>query len=103
MYERRWMRFGRVVTPTFRHGAQMFLALSIAMIMPLFPLHGQSRGAQPEQIRYDEATRTFRIDAADVSYIFGVNQNEQLQTLYWGKRLRPGDPVSAARADGGTS
>jgi hypothetical protein len=34
----------------------------------------------------------FRIDAADISYALGVNEKGELQTLYWGKRLRPGDP-----------
>jgi alpha-galactosidase len=103
MYEKRWIGFGRAVTHTFRHDARMFLAFGASMIMSLFQLHGQSAGIQPEPIRYDEAARVFRIDAADVSYVFGVNQNGQLQTVYWGKRLRPGDPVLPPRADGGTS
>src|ERR1700723_2320085 len=85
MYNKRWMRLMRVVTPAFRHGARMLLTLSASLIMPLFQLHGQSAGAHPETIRYDEAARTFRIDAADVSYVIGINQNHQLQTLYWGK------------------
>jgi alpha-galactosidase len=54
-------------------------------------------------IRYDDAGRTFRLEAADVSYVLGVNQEGELQSLYWGKRLRPSDPISAARADNGTS
>ena len=55
------------------------------------------------RILYDEATHTFRMDGAGVSYVFGVNQNGELQTLYWGKRLQPADPIPPARADGGTS
>jgi alpha-galactosidase len=55
------------------------------------------------QIRYDDATHTFRLEAADVSYVLGVNENGWLQTLYWGKRLRPADPFPSARSDGGSS
>jgi alpha-galactosidase len=49
-------------------------------------------------IRYDETTHTFRMDGAGVSYVFGVNQNGELQSIYWGKRLRPADPIPAARS-----
>ena len=54
-------------------------------------------------IRYDDTARTFRLEAADVSYVLGVNQQGELQSLYWGKRLQPSDPIPAARADNGTS
>jgi alpha-galactosidase len=54
-------------------------------------------------VRYDAAARTFRLEAADVSYVLGVNQDGQLQSLYWGKRLRAADPIPAARKDNGTS
>ena len=49
-------------------------------------------------IRYDAATRVFHIDAGDTSYVFGINENQQLQSLYWGKRLRAGDSFSPAKA-----
>ena len=49
-------------------------------------------------IRFDAATRVFRIDAADTSYVFGVNENQQLQSLYWGKRLGPDDSFPPAKA-----
>ena len=54
-------------------------------------------------IRYDQAARTFRLEAADISYVLGVNQEGELQSLYWGKRLRPADPIPAALADKETS
>jgi alpha-galactosidase len=43
-------------------------------------------------IRYNAQTHVFRIDAKEVSYIFGVNQVGELQSLYWGRRLDPHDP-----------
>ena len=51
--------------------------------------------AQPTQsqarVRYDAPTRTFRIDSAGVTYAFGINQNGELQSIYWGKRLADSD------------
>lgn len=70
-------------------------------------VQGQATGAVVQQIRneirYDETTHTFRMDGAGVSYVFGVNESGELQSLYWGKRLQPGDPFPPARADEGTS
>ena len=83
-----------------------FLLAALCAASFVFGLAGtvaQSSTAVPAQIHYDEAAHTFRMDAADVSYVFGVNQNGELQTLYWGKRLRPADPFPEARADEGSS
>jgi alpha-galactosidase len=35
----------------------------------------------------------FRLDAAKVTYAFGVNEKGQLQSIYWGPRLAPNDPL----------
>src|SRR5580698_10422085 len=52
----------------------------------------------PATTQYDAASRVFRLDAADSTYVLGINQNSQLQTLYWGKRLSANDPFPAAKA-----
>jgi alpha-galactosidase len=31
-----------------------------------------------------EAQRVFRLDGGDVTYVVGVNETGQLQTIYWG-------------------
>ena len=54
----------------------------------------ETRGA----ITYDAQTKVFRIDAADVSYAFGVNERGELQALYWGGRLTAGDRLPAAHS-----
>ena len=54
--------------------------------------------AQPPAITYDSASKTFRLDAASVSYIFGINERNELQSLYWGHRLAPSDHVPAAHS-----
>jgi len=52
-------------------------------------------GTMPAQenatIRYDAASKVFRIDAANITYAFGINNKQQLQTIYWGKRLGAAD------------
>jgi alpha-galactosidase len=86
-----------------RLGISLANAFCVSVIASVSPALGQSAGAAPERILYDETTHTFRLDAAGVSYIFGVNQNGEVQTLYWGPRLQPADPIPPARADAGTS
>jgi alpha-galactosidase len=58
-------------------------------------------GAQPNMasVHFDDQTRVFRIDAADMSYVLGINENKQVQTLYWGKRLSAGDTFAAPHSD----
>ena len=52
----------------------------------------------PASIRYDAATRVFRIDAAGTTYVLGINEHQQLQSLYWGPRLGASDSFPAAKA-----
>jgi len=54
-------------------------------------------------IHFDDQTRVFRIDAADMSYVLGINENKQVQTLYWGKRLSAGDTFAAPHSNPGLS
>jgi alpha-galactosidase len=37
------------------------------------------------------------MNSAGISYLLGVNQDGELQTLYWGKRLQANDPIPSAR------
>jgi alpha-galactosidase len=59
--------------------------------------------AAPAQvnIRFLEDRRIFVLDAGDVTYAFGVNQRNELQHLYWGKRLWRDDDLAAARIQPG--
>jgi alpha-galactosidase len=40
---------------------------------------------------FDPASKVFRLDGGDVSYVFGVNSSGELQQLYWGGRLAKTD------------
>jgi alpha-galactosidase len=43
--------------------------------------------AQSSPLHFDAATKVFRLDGGNVSYVFGVNTRGELQQLYWGGRL----------------
>ena len=47
--------------------------------------------AQKAQYSYEAGSRTFRMDGGDVTYIVGVNERGELQPVYWGSSLQPGD------------
>lgn len=96
----------RHVGASQRRLPRLFLAivLGASSICAIHPALSQSATAPaPERIQYDETTHTFRMDGAGVSYVFGVNQDGELQNLYWGKRLQPADPAPPARTERGTS
>lgn len=59
--------------------------------------------ASAAKIDYNSQTRVFSIDAADVSYVFGINEQEQLQSIYWGRRLLATDQFLASHAARGSS
>ncbi len=41
-------------------------------------------------IRYDAAQHVWQIGAGEMSYVLGVNQQQALQSIYWGPRLATG-------------
>ena len=59
--------------------------------------------AQTAPIQYDAQTHVFRIDGGNSSYVFGVNNNQELQPLYWGARLTSNDTFSPAHPNGGNA
>ncbi len=48
---------------------------------------------QRAHIAYDSTARIFRLDAAGMSYVFGVNPRGELQQVYWGGRLGENDAI----------
>ena len=86
-----------------QHGITLMIAFCLSILTTMSPALGQSHGIAPGQIHYDQTSQVFRMDAAGVSYVFGVNPSGELQTLYWGHRLLPGDRIPSARADRGMS
>lgn len=78
--------------------------MTAAIVASLFVFSYAAAG-RPENVHvtYDASSRVFRMDAADVTYVLGVNEVEEVQTLYWGKRLSTGDVFPAAHSARGTS
>ncbi len=62
----------------------LFCVALVGLIIPELAV-AQSNSAS---IRFDSQTQVFHIDAGDTSYVFGINENKQLQTLYWGNGLK---------------
>lgn len=63
----------------------------------------QVLGATEEPAHYDPETRVFTLNAQRVTYVFGVNERGELQSLYWGGRLASDDSRPAAKSDAGLS
>src|SRR5260370_35757005 len=84
--------------PTLRFTALRWVAL-IGLVVP-----GLIRAQSNEpSIHFDKDTQVFRIDAAHMSYEFGINEKKQVQTIYWGKRLSTVDVFAAPHSDPGSS
>ncbi len=67
-----------------RHTICLTACISLATMFA----HAQPTGAS---IRFDDSSKVFRIDGGDVSYVFGINNRNELQAVYWGARLGAGD------------
>ena len=61
----------------------MNLKFLAALTLSLFVAgaHAQSN------VHFDAAKKVFRIDGGDISYVFGINDLNELQSVYWGARL----------------
>ncbi|HEY4045808.1 MAG TPA: alpha-galactosidase [Acidobacteriaceae bacterium] len=70
---------------------QLLLAALWTMLIPsILPMSSIARSASPT-ISFDKQKQVFRIDGAEMTYVFGINEKKQIQTLYWGKRLNEAD------------
>jgi len=67
----------------------------IILMATLATLPSSSRAQDSNNIHYDQATHVFRLDAAGMTYAFGVNNVDALQPIYWGKTLAATDPLPA--------
>lgn len=77
--------------------ALILRAFAFLFLLPLagFIANAQSNSAM---IRFDENTTVFRIDTSKTTYVLGINENQQVQSLYWGARLPDTDHFAAAKA-----
>src|SRR5215467_14190449 len=68
-------------------------ALSLVLLLGAWPACAQN----PAPIRFIETSKLFVLDAGTVSYAFGVNEQNTLEPVYWGGRVRDED-FAAARS-----
>ena len=80
----------------------LLCAVSMSSMSALFPVFAADQ-SKTGLIHFDSQTQVFRIDAADMSYVLGINEKKQLQALYWGKRLNTADAFAMPHSDPGVS
>jgi alpha-galactosidase len=51
----------------------------------------------PPSVRYLEGLKIWVLDTTRTSYVIGVNEENELQSLYWGEKLEGDDGLAAAR------
>jgi alpha-galactosidase len=73
--------------------APYFAFLLFVAAFPAFSL-----AQNPASIRYLEERKIFFLEAGTVSYVFGINEQGQLQHIYWGGRVSRGADFPAAQS-----
>jgi len=78
-----------------RANARRLYVLYVALsgIIAAQPMQAQSTVGS---IQFNPQTKVFRIEAGDVSYVLGINEKKQVQSLYWGERLNAEDSFATA-------
>jgi alpha-galactosidase len=98
-----WRSKHEEVRPVKRPVVTIRLLAALAFVLAVAPCAAAPAPSKDVAPRYDAAHRVFRLDAGDVTYAMGVNDDGMLQTLYWGARLPPDDPLGPARPAPGRS
>jgi len=70
-------------------------AAILATMHILTAAHAQERDAA---IHFDDQMKVFRMDAADTTYVIGLNEKKQVQTIYFGRHLSLTDKFSEPRS-----
>jgi alpha-galactosidase len=55
-------------------------------------------GQTSSAVRFYQQSRVFRIDAGETTYAFGVNEKDELQSIYWGGRISDDDTIPSPKA-----
>src|SRR5580698_1393822 len=73
----------------------------LSVIFSLFSVlvTSSSCAEQPDsKVRLSQQNRVFRIDAGETTYAFGVNEKDELQSIYWGGRLGNDDAIPSPKS-----
>lgn len=84
-------------------GLRRKVAVGLVALATVFCVSAAAWAAQPEaaSVRFNPATQVFRIDAAGMTYAFGINELGEMQSIYWGARLPASDHFAAAHSKPG--
>jgi alpha-galactosidase len=69
------------------------LAVALMTSLAIYPTTTSAQAAS--NIRFDPATKVFRIDAGETTYAFGINSVSELQPVFWGARISDRDSLPA--------
>ena len=69
-------------------------AVNAAWFLILLPCIGSAQSS----VRFIEATKLFVLDAGTISYVFGINDKNMLQHIYWGKHVWRDEDFAAAQS-----
>jgi alpha-galactosidase len=86
----------------YKLSSSIYAALWVVVIGFMIPA-GINAQTKSTSIRFDKQTQVFHIDAADMSYVLGINEQKEIQTLYWGKRLNAEDSFGVTHSAPGLS
>jgi alpha-galactosidase len=78
------------------HLIRSYEALIFGLLVSL-TVHAAAFAPPPvTTIRFDATSRIFRLDAAGMTYAFGINDQDELQPIYWGSAIAASDRLPAA-------
>lgn len=84
---------GRIKRAVFVRSLHFF-GLLLLLVMPGI------RASSQTPIRYLAGKKLFVLDAANTTYVFGVNERGELQHVYWGAHLWRDEELTAAHSPG---
>jgi alpha-galactosidase len=73
-------------------------ALLSGCLLPIASTQAQTNG-----VSFDATTKVFRLDAAGLTYAFGINDASELQPVYWGKSLGQQEHLPPPRRNEGNA
>ena len=71
-------------------------AMAVVASAMIAPATRAADAAPPAAVRYIDSLRVWVLDTARTSYVLGVNEENELQSLYWGERLDGDEGLRAA-------
>jgi alpha-galactosidase len=76
----------------------VLFSVLITMVMSMPALLGGEAAMNNVSVRYLADLRLWALDTQRTSYVMGLNERNELQSLYWGEKLPSGHDLSAAHS-----